>query len=123
MESKVQRSRTGMVVGTAAAVLLGFAWAPSASAEPDVKIQRTWKAKCASCHGVDGKGATEMGKKLAIPDFTGADWQKKASDETMKKSISEGLVRPGKTEGMDAYKDKLDAAQIDGLIALVRTLK
>ena len=91
-------------------------------ADPDAKTVRTWKAKCASCHGADGKADTETGKKLAIPDFTKADWQKKVSDDQMKKSISEGKTAPGKTEGMDPYKDKLDAAQIDSLVAYVRTL-
>ena len=91
------------------------------SAETDPKTVKTWKAKCASCHGADGKAATETGQKLGIPDFTTAAWQKKVDDATMKKSISEGIVRPGKTEGMDPYKDKLDGAQIDALIAYVRT--
>ena len=27
-----------------------------ARAEVDKKTERTWKAKCASCHGADGKG-------------------------------------------------------------------
>ena len=37
-------------------VLAGLICAASARAEVDAKIVRTWKAKCASCHGVDGKG-------------------------------------------------------------------
>jgi mono/diheme cytochrome c family protein len=94
----------------------------SAAAEPDVKTVRLFKAKCASCHGVDGKGKTETGEKLGIPDMTTADWQKKLTDAQMKTSINDGVKRPGKTEGMDPYKDKLEAAQIDSLIAYVRTL-
>ena len=95
---------------------------PAAAAEPDAKTARTWKAKCASCHGVDGKAATDMGKKLGIPDLTSKEWQKKVSDETMKKSINEGVKREGKPEGMDGFKDKLSPEQIDALVALVRGL-
>lgn len=93
-----------------------------ARAETDAKTVRTFKAKCASCHGVDGKGKTETGAKLEIPDMTTAAWQGKLTDAQMKTSISDGVKRPGKTEGMDPYKEKLEPAQIDALIAYVRTL-
>jgi cytochrome c6 len=108
-------------VFSTAALLAAIAASTQASAETDAKTVRTWKAKCASCHGADGKGQTETGAKLGIPDMTTAAWQKKVDDATLKKSVSDGLVRPGKTEGMDPYKDKLDAPQIDALIAYVRT--
>ena len=94
----------------------------AAAAEPDVKTVRLWRAKCASCHGVDGKGKTETGRKLGIPDMTTATWQKSASDAKLKTSILEGVKRPAKTDGMDPYKDKLTAAQVDALVAYVRTL-
>jgi mono/diheme cytochrome c family protein len=116
------RTKKTMLYGAAIAGLLLSAAGPASAAEPDAKTTRTWKAKCASCHGVDGKAKTEMGKKLDIPDFTTKEWQKKVSDETMRKSISEGVKREGKAEGMEAYKEKLDAAQIDGMIAIVRGL-
>lgn len=121
MFTSALRNKTTFLCGLGAGVLLAVGG--PASAEVDAKIQKTWKAKCASCHGPDGKAATEMGKKLGIPDMTAADWQKKNSDDTMKKSISEGLKRDGKAEGMDPFKDKLTPEQIDGLVALVRTLK
>ena len=115
--------RTTMTIACGLGAIALFSLARPAAAEPDAKIQRTWKAKCASCHGADGKAATEMGKKLEIPDMTTPAWQKKVSDEVMKKSINEGLKREGKAEGMDGFKDKLTAEQVDGLVALVRTLK
>jgi mono/diheme cytochrome c family protein len=95
----------------------------SARAEPDAKIVRAWKAKCASCHGVDGKGKTDSGEKLGIPDMTAADWQGKISDAQMKKAIQDGVTKPGKPDGMEGYKEKLSEEQIDGLVALVRGLK
>ena len=93
-----------------------------AGAETDPKTVKTWKAKCASCHGVDGKAGTETGQKLGIPDMTSAAWQKKVTDAQMKTSILDGGTRPGKTEGMDPYKDKLQPDQVDALVAYVRTL-
>lgn len=93
-----------------------------AAAEPDVKTSRLWKAKCASCHGVDGKGKTETGEKLAIPDMTTAAWQKSVTDAEAKTAILDGFKRPGKAEGMDPYKDKLEPEQVDALIAHVRSL-
>ncbi len=93
----------------------------AAAAEPDVKTVRLWKAKCASCHGADGKAKTETGEKLGIPDMTAAAWQKKSNDAQLKTSVLEGLTRPGKSEGMDPFKDKIEATQVDALIAYVRT--
>ena len=94
----------------------------AASAEADVKTVRLWKAKCGSCHGVDGRAKTETGQKLGIPDMTAADWQKKVTDAQMKTSILDGVQRPGKPEGMDPYKDKLQPEQVDALVVYVRTL-
>lgn len=95
--------------------------AASAHAEVDAKITRTWKAKCASCHGVDGKGDTETGKKAKLPDFTKADWQKGKTDAQIKSAIENGAKKDGNE--MDAYKDKLTPEQIDGLVSYVRSLK
>jgi mono/diheme cytochrome c family protein len=95
--------------------------AASAHAEVDAKTVRTWKAKCASCHGVDGKGDTETGKKAKISDLTKADWQKSKTDAQIKAAIENGTKKEGAE--MDPFKDKLDAAQIDGLVHYIRTFK
>ena len=101
----------------AAALLM----AASARAEVDAKIVKTWKAKCASCHGADGKAETETGKKAKISDFSKPDWQKSKTDAQIKTAIENG-TKKGDAE-MDAYKDKLTPEQIDGLVAYVRSLK
>src|ERR1043166_8511734 len=72
----------------------------SARAEVDKKIEKVWKAKCSSCHGADGKGQTEQGKKLGIKDYTAPEWQKSKTDDELKKAIADGV------KGMDGYKDK-----------------
>ena len=98
----------------------------ASGAEVDKKTERTWKSKCASCHGLAGKGDTEMGKKFAIGDYTSADWQKSKTDADLKKAILDGVNRDkgGVKQEMDAYKEKgLDDAQADGLVKLIRGLK
>lgn len=105
------------------AMAFGLVFATSAFAA-DKKIEKTWKAKCSSCHGMDGKAATEKGKKMKIADFSTEDFQKK-SDDDLKKVINEGVKKEegGVTKEMDPYKEELSAEQIDGLVAFIRGLK
>lgn len=108
------------------AAALAAALVPLAGrAEADKKTERTWKAKCASCHGADGKGQTEQGQKMAIADYTDPAWQKSKTDAEIKKAITDGVNREkaGKKQEMDGYKEKLGAEEIDKLAAYVRSLK
>jgi len=90
-------------------------------AEADKKTEKTWKAKCASCHGADGKGKTESGEKMGVVDLTSADAKKK-TDEQLKDAITNGAKGKGDA-AMEGYKDKLSAEEIDKLVAHVRSLK
>ena len=105
------------------AAILAFC-ATGSMAEVDKKTERTWKAKCASCHGVDGKGQTASAQQVGLPDFSTPAWQKANTDEKIRKSISEGATKEkgGNKLEMDPYKDKLDAEQIEKLIAYIRSL-
>jgi mono/diheme cytochrome c family protein len=107
-------------------VMLAFVVVPGlASAEGNPQIDRLWRAKCASCHGADGKAATEQGKKMAIGDLSAADAQAKLTDAQVKAAINDGVVRDkgGVHQEMEAYKAKLKPDQIDGLVTYVRGLK
>lgn len=75
----------------------------------------TYKAKCAGCHGADGKGATAPGKALGVHDFT--------SDEVTKMSDADliSIVTAGKNK-MPAYGKSLKDAEIKDLVAYVREL-
>lgn len=90
----------------------------------DKKIERIWKSKCSSCHGADGKGQTEKGKKMKVDDYTTAEWQKKHTDDAIKKAIAEGFKgeKDGVKQEMDGYKADLTPEQIDGLLAFTRGL-
>lgn len=75
-----------------------------------------FKAKCAMCHGPDGKGNTAMGKKFGLKDLGSAEVQK-MSDADLSKTITDGKDK------MPSYKGKLTDAQIDSLVKYIRTLK
>ena len=108
----------------AGAVTLFSTLAPgSAHGEVDKKILRTWKAKCASCHGEDGKGGTEQGRKMGVRDMTAADF--KETDAKMKDAIANGIkqTKNGKTQEMEPYKEKLKPEDIDALVTYVKSLK
>ena len=111
--------QTAVAFGVAASLGLAF-YAPSANAEVDKKIVRTFKGKCASCHGADGKGATEQGQKMGVRDMTAPAYQKEVTDARIAKAIKEGVKGP--KGDMEAYAD-LDDAQIKGLTEYIRSLK
>jgi mono/diheme cytochrome c family protein len=94
----------------AATLLLGV----PARAQADKKAERTWKSKCASCHGAAGKGDTDKGKELKIIDMTTPAFQAKKDDE-LKKAILEGTSH--------SFKGDLTPEQVDALVAYVRTFK
>jgi cytochrome c len=88
---------------------------PTVSAAPDVAAIYT--AKCAKCHGSDGRGV-EKYKKKGVKDFTDAQWQKTRSDAQFTASVSNG-----KGEVMPAWKAKLSAEEIKSLVGFVRAFK
>jgi mono/diheme cytochrome c family protein len=75
----------------------------------------TYKAKCASCHGADGKGNTGAGKALGAHDF--------GSDEVTKMSDADliGIVTSGKGK-MPGYAKSLKEPEIKDLVAYCRGL-
>ena len=75
-----------------------------------------FKAKCAMCHGADGKGATAMGKSLKLRDLSSDDVQKQ-SDTDLTSIITNGKDK------MPKYDGKLTKDQINSLVKFIRTLK
>lgn len=86
----------------------------ASAAEVDKKTERTWKAKCSSCHGPDGAGQTDQGKKLGVKNYQDASFHAKNTDAQLKEAIAKGLGKD-----MPAYPD-VDA---DQLVALIRNFK
>jgi mono/diheme cytochrome c family protein len=75
-----------------------------------------FKAKCAMCHGPDGKGDTVMGKKYSLKDLGSAEVQKQTDAELAT------VIAKGK-KPMQAYEDKLTKEQIADVVKYIRTLK
>lgn len=100
------------VVRSLLAILTGLAlWTTPAFAD----AAANYKAKCAMCHGADGKGDTSVGKKMGAHDFASAEVQK-ASDADLI-----AITTKGKNK-MPAYGGKLSDAEIKDLIGYVRQL-
>lgn len=96
----------------------------TARAETDKKTERTWKAKCASCHGQTGKADTEKGKQMKMEDMTSAAYQKR-TDDAFKKAILDGIHTEtgGVKQDMPGFSKELEPAQVDALVAYIRTFK
>jgi mono/diheme cytochrome c family protein len=75
-----------------------------------------WQTNCSVCHGDDGKGQTEEGKKKGARDLTNAKWQDKVDDGRLIRSVTKGHDK------MPAFEKKLSADEIKALVAEVRTL-
>ena len=76
-----------------------------------------FEAKCATCHGKDGRGKTFKGKLTHARDMTDGQWQNDVTDERLFNSISNGRNK------MPSFKKKLSEAQIDELVAYVRRFR
>ena len=97
---------------TLAAALLAGVCLLSAPANADVAAgSALFKAKCAGCHGADGKGKEAMKTR----DLASADVQKQTDAELT------GIITNGKGK-MPPYKT-LSADQVKDLVSCIRSLK
>jgi cytochrome c6 len=96
----------------AVVVLLAALLSPGAS-QAQGTAPATFKAKCAACHGADGKGATTVGKALGIHDLASADTQK-MSDADLAQIIAKGKDK------MPAYGSSLKESEIKDLVQYIR---
>ena len=106
-------------------ILLAEGLAPPAGYKPDKKTKRLFEAKCATCHGDDGRAKTELGDEMGIEDMTKAAYWKDLTLEGARKSVLEGIKRTvkGKEQEMKPFKDRLREDQIDALILYSASLK
>ena len=73
-----------------------------------------YKAKCQMCHGAAGLADSGPGKAMKVKPATDPE-VKKMSEAEMIKSVTNGQGK------MQAYKDKLTAAEIKDSVAYFRT--
>jgi mono/diheme cytochrome c family protein len=93
-----------------------------ASASPvradEAATVKLFKAQCATCHGLDGKGQTTAGKKIGTKDWSDPKVLKPLSDADVVKAIKTGKSEGGK-ELMPSFA-KLGDDKIQQLVAYIR---
>lgn len=101
------------MIGTLGTALLLMSL-PAMAAGPDGAA--LYKSKCVACHGADGSGQTPVGKSMKLKDLRSDEVQKQ-TDLELTKVISGGKGK------MPAYGKQLSTADIQAIIAHLRTLK
>jgi cytochrome c6 len=107
--------------GSLVSLLFALAVPAVAFAAPDAKAVRMFKAKCATCHGGDGKGQTDKGKQLGTGDMTSLEWQTKLADARLDEVLGGGKVKDGKGKEVEHFSAKLTDAEKAGLKDVVRS--
>ena len=98
---------------TLAMVFVALLIALPAQAQSDAAS--VYKAKCAFCHGADGKGDSAMGKRTGVRDL--------ASPEVVKETDAQliEVTTKGKNK-MPGFEKTLKGSQIKDLVAYIRDL-
>ncbi|MBN2573331.1 MAG: cytochrome c [Deltaproteobacteria bacterium] len=105
--------------------LLAEGLAPPPGYKADKKIKRLFAAKCASCHGDDGRGKTELGREMGIADMTRAEYWQNLTLEVSRQEVLDGLKRTvkGKEQEMKPFKGRLTPEQVDALNLYAASLR
>lgn len=106
------KKQTSITFAALTAFAVFFALSLPATAQ---NAAATFKAKCAGCHGVDGKGTTGLGKALGVHDFS-SNQVAKMSDADLTTIVTAGRNK------MPAYGKSLKEAEIKDLVAYVHQL-
>ena len=101
-------------VAVVAVLLLAALAVPAAGADTQAGAA-IYKDKCIGCHGADGSANTPVGKALKVQDL------RKPEVQALKDAEMAALITNGKGK-MPPEKGKLTAAQIDQVVAYVRSL-
>ena len=96
-----------------------FACTASADDNPTIKV---YKAQCATCHDVDGKGHTTAGEKLKVKDWSDGKTLNKMTDAEVDKWIHVGKNGDDGKELMPAFA-KLGDEKIKALTAYIRAFQ
>jgi cbb3-type cytochrome c oxidase subunit III len=92
----------------------------SKTESPQTRGRTLYMQNCARCHGADGRSQTEMGQLYDATDLTSASWWRDGHINNQRLTNS---ITNGKKGGMPAFGKKLSRADINALVAFVRTFK
>jgi len=110
------------------AILLAAVAPISASAtENDVATgSKIFAERCARCHGRGAKGdgpdLVKLQSAVSPDDWTDKESNKELTDSFIAAMITKGGKANGKSRIMPAFGDKLDAQQVQDLLAFIRSL-
>jgi len=116
-----------MIAGILTMVLvLAVGIVPASAAGDAAAGGKVFAARCARCHGADGKGNGPDLAKLH-PSSSPVDWtnpvvNKKWSDDDIVAIITKGGKAVNASPVMPSFQGKLTDAQIQDLLAFIRTL-
>jgi cytochrome c6 len=106
------RTKTLGAITLGAALLAGIGFFGSRAKADTAAAEATYKAKCASCHGPDGKGK----EALKTKDFASPDVQ------NMSDADLSAIITNGKPPKMPPYKT-LTPDQVKDMVAYIRSFK
>jgi mono/diheme cytochrome c family protein len=114
-EDGMTRSRSFLMASLVFGMAVAAACFLSTSASAQGDGEKVYKAKCTSCHGPDGAGATPAGKATKARDF--------CSDEAKKETDAEwtSIILQGKNK-MPGYDKKITDAEVKEVVAYIRGL-
>ncbi len=116
--------KRGGVLGLVAVftILLAIGWAAE-NGDP-AKGKVSFEQICASCHGTSGKGDGPAGAALSPKprDLTDKKYMAGLKDDYIKKLLREGGQAVGKSPLMPAMGSALKDADIENIIAYIRSL-
>jgi cytochrome c6 len=90
--------------------VLAFALLTAAGAARAEGAAALFQKKCATCHGMDGKGQTKMGEKMGIKDLAASS----ASAADLEKIVADGRGK------MPAFKGRISDDEIKSVAAFVK---
>jgi mono/diheme cytochrome c family protein len=110
--------KSALVVVAAAGMLLWPMLAPQVGAADLENGKKVYQDNCVRCHGDGGKGDGPMAEFLERKpgDFTDKARMGQFTDEDLKKAVVEGKAP------MPGYKGQISDADIDDVIAYIRSL-
>jgi cytochrome c553 len=100
---------------------------PKSKPQPSPKISQdardTFNTRCATCHGIEGKGNGPAAAALNPKprNYTDKSWQKSVSDDQIRSTIIMGGSAIGKSPIMPASPDlENNPDTLNGLVAIIR---
>ena len=99
-------------------------WPFAAQAQDAAAGKEIYEQYCALCHGPQGKGDGSLSANLDPKprDHTDGAYMNTLTDDHLLKVVGEGGAAAGLSPIMPAWKDILEAQQIQDVVAFVRTL-